>query len=190
MIAEDVNQINEWIKNYSDTFFNYIHARLKDKTAAKDILQETFIAAWRNLSSFKKEADEKTWLYSILKNKLVDHYRMRTRAMTDLVDDNYFFDNVDHWTEISAPKQWYDAAAFLNKKEFYTVLDQCKSKLNRLQELAFTMKYIDEQETDFICKVLQITTSNYWVIIHRCKLQLRHCLEKNWFLNEKKNEDK
>lgn len=186
MIAEDVNQINEWIKNYSDTFFNYIHARLKDKTAAKDILQETFIAAWKNRSSFKKEAGEKAWLYSILKNKLVDHYRMQSRSITYLADNNYFFDDGDHWTDISGPKQWNNAAASLNKKEFYIVLDQCKSKLTTLQQLAFTMKYIDERETDFICKVLQITTSNYWVIIHRGKLQLRICLEKNWFLNEKK----
>ncbi|MBA2500826.1 MAG: hypothetical protein H0V30_13965 [Chitinophagaceae bacterium] len=37
------------------------------------MLQETFIAAWKNFSSFKKEADEKTWLFAILKNKLVDH---------------------------------------------------------------------------------------------------------------------
>ncbi|MEO6583720.1 MAG: RNA polymerase sigma factor [Ferruginibacter sp.] len=105
MIVEDVNQVNEWIKNYSDTFFNYIHARVKDKTAAKDILQETFIAAWKSRASFKKEAAEKTWLYSILKNKLVDHYRMQSRAITDLADNNYSFDNRNHWTEMSAPKQ-------------------------------------------------------------------------------------
>ncbi len=187
MIAADVHYtINEWIKKYSDTFFNYINKRVTDKTAAKDILQETFIAAWKNSSSFKKEADEKTWLFSILKNKLVDHYRMQARLKTDLPDSSYFFDNVDHWTEKAAPNKWEDAAASLNNKEFYVVLDHCKSKLTMLQQLTFTMKYIDEHETGFICKVLQITPSNYWVIIHRCKLQLRHCLEKNWFLNDTK----
>ncbi len=129
MVAEDVNQINEWIKNYSDTFFNYIHARLKDKTAAKDILQETFIAAWKSRRRFKKEAGEKTWLYSILKNKLVDHYRMQSRSITDLADNNYYFDDGDHWSDISAPKQWNNAAASLNKKEFYIVLNHVKVNL-------------------------------------------------------------
>ncbi len=74
----------------------------------------------------------------------------------------------------------------MNKKEFYDVLEQCKSKLSPMQQLTFTMKYLDEHETNFICKVLEITPSNYWVIIHRSKLQLRQCLEKNWFLNETK----
>jgi RNA polymerase sigma-70 factor (ECF subfamily) len=187
MIAADVHYtVNEWIKKYSDIFFNYINKRVTDKTAAKDILQETFISAWRNSSSFKKEADEKTWLFSILKNKLVDHYRMQARSKINLTDSNYFFDNLDHWTEKAVPKQWEDAAVSLNNKEFYVVLDHCKSKLTLLQQLTFTMKYIDEYETGFICKVLQISTSNYWVIIHRCKLQLRLCLEKNWFLNDTK----
>ena len=187
MINENVHHIvNDWIKKYSDTFFNYLHTRVGNKTAAKDILQETFIAAWKNSSSFKNKSSEKTWLFSILKNKLTDYYRIRGRLMIDLPDDNYFFDEADHWTETAAPKHWEDATASLNKKEFYLVLDKCKTKLTPVQQLAFNMKYIDEHEPHFICKVLQISTSNYWVIIHRCKLQLRHCLEKNWFLNEKK----
>jgi RNA polymerase sigma-70 factor (ECF subfamily) len=187
MIAADAHHtVNDWIKKYSDTFFNYLYTRLGDKMEAKDILQETFIAAWKNSSSFKKESSEKTWLFSILKNKLTDHYRIKGRVKIDLPDNSYFFDEADHWTETAAPKQWEDAAASLNKKEFYLVLDKCKTKLTQVQQLAFNMKYIDEHEPHFICKVLQITTSNYWVIIHRCKLQLRSCLEKNWFLNYKK----
>ena len=182
MTAPDAHQtINEWIKKYTDSFYNYINNRVFDKTIAKDILQETFIAAWKNSSSFKNDANEKTWLFSILKNKLVDHYRSQARLMTDITDNSYFFDEADHWTPHAGPKQWGDADSSLNKKEFYVVLNHCKTKLTTLQQLTFTMKYIDEYETGFICKVLQITTSNYWVIIHRCKLQLRQCLEKNWF---------
>ncbi len=171
-------------KSTATTFFNYTCKRVPDKMAAKDILQETFIAAWKNSSSFKKEADEKTWLFSILKNKMADYYRKQAKSITDLPDNSYFFDQAEHWTEKTGPKQWQDASSSLNKKEFYAALEQCKSKLTMLQQLTFTMKFIDENETDFICKVLQITASNYWVIIHRCKLQLRNCLEKNWFLKE------
>ncbi len=184
--ANATHIVNDWIKKYSDTFYDYLCKRVFDKIAAKDILQETFIAAWKNSSSFKNQSSEKTWLFSILKNKLYDHYRYIVKVKTDLPDNSYFFDEADHWTETAAPKHWEDAATSLNKKEFYLILDQCKTKLTQVQQLAFTMKYIDEHEPHFICKVLQITTSNYWVIIHRCKLQLRSCLEKNWFLNYKK----
>jgi RNA polymerase sigma-70 factor (ECF subfamily) len=43
------------------------------------------------------------------------------------------------------------------------------------------LKLVEEEETDIVCKELNITATNYWVIIHRAKLQLRACLEKNWF---------
>ncbi len=60
MIAEDaLHIVNTWIKKYSDTFFDYLYKRVFDKTAAKDILQETFIAAWKNSSSFKNESAKK-----------------------------------------------------------------------------------------------------------------------------------
>jgi len=47
--------------------------------------------------------------------------------------------------------------------------------------VVFSLKYIDDEATETICKEVGITTSNYWVMIHRAKLQLRECLEKNWF---------
>ncbi|MEO6221257.1 MAG: sigma-70 family RNA polymerase sigma factor [Ginsengibacter sp.] len=187
MVTNDANQsVNDWINEYSDIFFDYLYNRVCDKTVAKDILQETFVAAWKNYSSFKNKSSEKTWLFSILKNKLMDHYRMQAKLKIDLPDNSYFFDESDHWTESAEPRQWEDAAASLDTKEFYLVLDQCKSKLTPVQQLAFTMKYIDEHDPHFICKVLKITTSNYWVIIHRCKLQLRNCMENNWFLIDTK----
>ena len=42
------------------------------------------------------------------------------------------------------------------------------------------MKYMDDLGSDEICKVLDITLCNYWVLVHRAKLHLRKCLEKNW----------
>lgn len=184
---EDINAeplrhtIKNWIEKYSEIFFNYTYKRVADKAAVKDIIQETFIAAWKNNETFKKKANERTWLFAILKNKLVDHYRTQARIAKLVSHTDYFFDNVDHWTQKAAPKYWEPQDESLNNKEFYSVLNNCKFKLSSMQQLAFTMKYLDEYETDYICKVLKITASNYWVLIHRSKLQLRQCLEKNWF---------
>ena len=157
MMVVNANQaVNEWIIKYSDDFFNYIQSRVIDKSAASDILQETFIAAWKNSSSFKEDANEKTWLFSILKNKLVDHYRMQAKLKTVMPDNNYFFDDAEHWTKKAAPNKWSDGPGSLNNKEFYAVLEHCKSKLTGVQQLAFIMKYIDEYEAGFICKVCKL----------------------------------
>ncbi len=45
----------------------------------------------------------------------------------------------------------------------------------------FSLRFVEEVSGEQICQQLGITSANYWVIIHRAKLQLRKCLEKNWF---------
>ena len=177
-----------WVTDYSDTLYRYTLPRVKDSDAAKDLVQETFLAAWRNYEGFKGEISEKNWLFAILKNKIIDHYRKNARRITESLPEegavDGFFDEAAHWTESSSPLDWgIDYSSAIEKKEFYAVLNNCKKKLKEIHNHVFTMKYMDGYDSDEICKELNITASNYWVLIHRAKLHLRSCLEKNWFTN-------
>lgn len=169
--------------------YRYALPRVNDSAIAKDLVQDTFLAAWRNHENFKGEISEKNWLYAILKNKIIDHFRKASTRLTDSLPataggEDAYFDEAEHWTAAAGPKDWDTTAADnpVNKKEFYDVLSKCKSKLKDIQDTVFTMKYLEDLNSEEICKALNITTSNYWVLIHRAKLQLRACLEKNWFL--------
>lgn len=185
MLTEDKKHIvHDWIEKYSDTFYGYLCNRVNDKNTAKDILQETFIAAWKNSKGFKRESSEKTWLFSILKNKLIDHFRQNVKAQF-IDSSDLFFDEVDHWAEKAAPKEWSPAEDLIHNKEFHLVLQKCRSKLTPLQQQTFAMKYLDDLDAELICKILKITASNYWVLIHRSKLELQSCLTKNWFFKQK-----
>ena len=66
---------NNWIKLYSDYLFNYTIMRVSDREIAKDLVSETFLAGLKSMVNFKGEASERTWLISILKRKVIDHYR-------------------------------------------------------------------------------------------------------------------
>ena len=59
-----------WVKEYSDMLYRYTLPRVSDSGIAKDLVQETFLAAWRNVDNYKGEASEKNWLFTILKNKI------------------------------------------------------------------------------------------------------------------------
>jgi RNA polymerase sigma-70 factor (ECF subfamily) len=174
-----------WISNYADLLYAYTMARVNDSGLAEDIVQETFLSAWKAKESFKGEASEKSWLYAICKNKIVDYYRKKARdivqPVADSSDSDNYFDEVEHWTGDTAPGSWgIDYQQTINDKEFYSVLEGCKKKLQQLQQSVFVMKYMEDLDSAEICKALGITASNYWVLIHRAKLQLRACLEKNW----------
>ncbi len=173
-----------WIRDYSDALYKYTVLRVTDTGIAEDIVQETFLSAWRNRDNFKGEASEKNWLYTICKNKIIDHYRKKGSSIIKYAEaDNTasFFDETEHWSQENSPKEWgINYQQTVEKKEFYGILEKCKTKLQQMQQSVFVMKYLDDLDTEEICKVLGITSSNYWVLIHRAKLSLRSCLEKNW----------
>jgi len=184
-MAQSYLDPDQWISNYSDALYSYTLPRVNDTALAEDIVQETFLSAWKARDSFKGEASEKSWLYTICRNKIIDHYRKKAKDITQPMaqndrTDNYF-DDVEHWTGEDKPGDWgIDYQQPIDNKEFYKVLENCKKKLQQLQQSVFVMKYMENLDSAEICKALGITSSNYWVLIHRAKLQLRGCLEKNW----------
>lgn len=185
---ESKNTLNPklWVKSFSDTLYHFAVLRVNDTEVAKDLVQETFLAALRNVETFKGEISEKNWLFTILKNKIIDHYRKKSSSLFSELNEllesaNQYFDENDHWTPETAPKDWgVDYSSNVETKEFYEILNKCMDKLSEIMRIIFTMKYLDERESDEICKELNLTSSNYWVIMHRAKLQLRSCLEKKW----------
>lgn len=174
----------KWVDNYSNDLYRYSLVRVMDAGYAEDIVQETFLSAWRARETYNGLASEKNWLYAICKNKIIDHFRKQNSnsAITLSNEEQIYFDNVEHWkTGYTTPKKWQvNIEQQIDSKEFYKVLETCKNKLNSVQQSVFVMKYMEGMDSEEICTTLEITPANYWVLIHRCKLHLRSCLEKNW----------
>jgi RNA polymerase sigma-70 factor (TIGR02943 family) len=176
----------QWVVDYSDQLYSYCLKRVYSEDLCKDLVQEAFLAAWRNIDAYKGEASVRTWLFIILKSKLIDHFRKSSNkpiveTLLQEHDDNLFFDQAAHWRKGMYPGQWnVDFSNGVEVSEFYKVFRACGKKLKEIQNSVFIMKYVDGLESEEICKVMGITTSNYWVLIHRAKVQLRACLEKNW----------
>jgi RNA polymerase sigma-70 factor, TIGR02943 family len=174
----------QWINEYAGMLLAYTVARVNDTGVAEDIVQETFISAWKSRESYNGSASVKNWLFSICKNKIIDYYRKKSRSPVQYADADetqQFFNEADHWKDYTVPKEWHvDYNHPTDNKEFYRVLEFCKQKLQELQQRVFVLKYMEDMDSEDICKILQISSSNYWVLIHRAKLRLRNCLEKNW----------
>lgn len=187
MTYNDATRPSEWVDNYADALFYYAVARVGDRETARDIVQETFLSALQNVDSFRGESSEKTWLFAIVKNKIVDHFRRetadaRTAPLGDTPDElDRFFDEGGEWKKTEAPSDWSDNPfRAYRSKEFQGVLERCLATLKAQWRAIFTLKYLEDLKSEEICKELAISPSNYWVIMHRAKLVLRRCIEKNW----------
>lgn len=151
---------------------------------AEDVVQETFMAAIKN-PSFAEQSSPRTWLTGILKHKIIDLMRknMREISASDLMleqDANMdeFFNQLGHWSE--KPQAWDIPHDALEQKQFLGVLQQCMDKLPSKLATLFLMRDIHETDNEEICKELEITATNAWVMLYRARMSIRKCLEMHW----------
>ena len=176
---------NTWVDRYADYLYSYAIVRVNDSEVAKDLVQETFFAGFKSAKNFLGKSTEKTWLVSILKRKVVDHYRKINSNKGKAEVRMNFYESGEHegnWIEERAPQSWKNSSdSAIENEELKVQLEQCINSLPDKYAMVFRMKTIQEFETEEICKELQISTSNLWVMIHRARTQLRKCMEEHWF---------
>lgn len=185
----------QWVKQYSEEFFRFCLHRVNNHQVAEDLVQDTFLSALKSVDKFRGDCPEKSWLYNILRNKTIDHFRKKTNQEVKQSNSVYDLDNdaflnryfnpegkfVNHWADDAGPNRWdVSADTIMESEEFMRFLMLCLSLLPETWSKVFSLKNIEEYTTKEICKELDITPSNLWTIIHRAKLQLRSCMEKRW----------
>ncbi|MEO8885455.1 MAG: sigma-70 family RNA polymerase sigma factor [Mucilaginibacter sp.] len=187
MLPDQTINPHQWVNNHADYMYAYTLSRINDEEQARDLVQETFLAALERLDKFEGKSSERTWLTAILKNKIVDVYRKRSSGLIstgehkEVHEMQEFFEEDGHWREDHQPRHFgVEDHNPLHDKEFNQILQKCMQKLPALWLAVFTMKHIDDEPTNVICTQLKVTDSNFWVIIHRAKVNLRACLQKNW----------
>ncbi len=176
--------LHNWLNEHSDYLYRFALARLRDPHLAEDVVQETFLAAIKS-PSFAEQSAPRTWLTGILKHKIIDVMRKNVReiAASDLLDDedanvDDFFDDAGHWAD--KPLKWDMPENALEQKQFLGVLQTCMDKLPAKSAQIFMLRDVQETDNEEICKELNISPTNAWVMLYRARLGLRKCLEINW----------
>ncbi|MBL9174889.1 MAG: sigma-70 family RNA polymerase sigma factor [Verrucomicrobiales bacterium] len=187
--AHDLNP-ERWVDDHGDYLFHYALSRLRDRARAEDFVQEALLAALRSTDRYLGRSCERSWLTGILKHKLLDHFRKAGRE-TNFSDLEFYgeeegktFENQafpDHWNAACAPTEWEEAGAALDREEFWRVFHRCSGKLPERVARVFLLREVDDISSEEICRTLNISPNNLWVMLHRARLALRRCLEMNWF---------
>jgi RNA polymerase sigma-70 factor (ECF subfamily) len=168
--------------------YQFAYSRIRDHEMAKDMVQETFLAALKAMSNFQGKSNERTWLTAILKRKVIDYYRKINSVKGKAEISMSFYQDGEkkgEWLEEKVPQSWKnDAESTMESDELRQAIELCIDYLPEKYAMVFTMRTLQQMETEEICKELGITSSNLWVMIHRARTQLRRCLEDNWFNSE------
>lgn len=176
-----------WVDLHGDVLYRFALLRVQDPHVAEDLVQETFISALQGLDRFKGGSAVRTWLVGILKHKIIDYFRRSAREVTsaDLtpIGDAAGGEPINRLADAKARDSgWRDAPDnVMENKEFWKTFVACLDGLTPTFRRAFSLREMDGLKTDEICKILGITATNLWVILHRARAKLRSCLGATWF---------
>ncbi|MBJ9936906.1 RNA polymerase factor sigma-70 [Acinetobacter pittii] len=198
-VASDHEEIGDqlhnpaFLQNLRQQMIKFAFLQLSSLPQAEDVVQEALTSAFQHLDSFKGRAAFKTWVFAILKNKIIDVIRQKSRlvAMTELFKDeeselsiDALFDASGHWHKYEAPQAWQSPEEMMEQADFWMIFEACLNHLPAKYAQVFMMREVIELSSNEICSKLELSISNFNVLIYRSRTRLRECLENKWLLKE------
>ena len=172
----------------------FARLQLRDADAAEDAVQEALAAAWSHAGDFAGLSAHKTWVFGILRNKLIDVLRARQRTVSlsaldaeldgESVLDRELFKENGHWAAHAKPRPWPRPDTLLQQQQFWTLFEACLDHLPEQIGRVFMMReFLDFEMTD-ICSELTLTTNHCSVLLYRARTRLRTCLSEQGLTTE------
>ncbi|CAB4047733.1 RNA polymerase factor sigma-70 [Paraburkholderia phenoliruptrix] len=175
----------------------FARLQLRDAAAAEDAVQEALAAAWTQADRFAGQSEHKTWVFGILRHKLVDTLRARQRTVNlsaleseledeALLDRELFKDN-GHWSQQTKPRPWPTPETALRQQQFWILFEMCLEHLPEHIGRVFMMREFLDLDIEAICSELRMTANHCSVLIYRARLRLRTCLSEKGLSSEDAN---
>ncbi|MDH2635509.1 RNA polymerase factor sigma-70 [Acinetobacter nosocomialis] len=182
-----------FLQDLRQQMIKFAFLQLSSLPQAEDVVQEALTSAFQHLDSFKGRAAFKTWVFSILKNKIIDVLRQKSRlvAISELFKDeeselsvDELFDASGHWHKYEAPQAWQSPEEMIEQSDFWIIFEACLDHLPAKYAQVFMMREVIELSSNEICSKLELSISNFNVLMYRSRTRLRECLENKWLLKE------
>ena len=177
------------LEEYRPYLLRYALLQLRDHVLAEDAVQETLLAALESRTKFSGKSSAKTWLTGILKHKVLDIFRKQAKEAKQVsleaelesgtADFDSLFQPDGHWA--TWPQSWADPVKNLENRRFWEIFEICAKLMPVNIARVFMMREFLGLSAEEICKEMQITATNCWVMLYRARMSLRLCLEQNWF---------
>lgn len=163
-LCEKGNQLAqlEVYNRYQKAMYNVAFRIVKDTAEAEDVMQESFIAAFSKLKSFKGDATFGAWLKRIVVNNSITQYKKSSRFVS------YDDDVQKGETEVMEGVSEEDYTSIK-----HTQLMETMEHLKTNYRQALSLHYIEGYDYEEICEILNISYGNCRTLLSRAKESLR-----------------
>jgi len=176
----DLEAFNRLVLAYQDAIYTHAYRMLGDESAADDATQETFIAAYQAMKTFRG-GSFRAWLFRIVTNQCYDELRRRQRRPTTPLEPLTTDDE-----EIESPKWLGDNSNSpeeeVDQQALREAIQHCLNGLPR--EFRSVVLLIDVQGMDYseAAQILKVPVGTIKSRLARARLRIQHCLQGFWEL--------
>ena len=96
-------KVSEWVNRYTDDMYRYAFSQVSNQEMAEDIVQNVFVAAIESLDKLGNVDNPKSWLFSVLRNKISDHHRLSYRNQVDTTSNHFNGPEDNHFDKLLKP---------------------------------------------------------------------------------------
>ena len=179
--AGDFAAFEELVKRTEARLYSHL-LRLTENTAdARELLQESYLSAYRNLSSFKGNSSFSTWIYRIATNHALMHFRKRRpevalEELTIPTHEELKSRNISDWE--------LDPSEAAHKKEVLKILDDAITKLPPSYRAVVALRDIEGLSTEETAQALGVNEGTVKTRLHRARIHLRELLSPHFGADE------
>lgn len=161
------------MRRYNQRVFRSARSVLRDEAEAEDVVQETFVRAFRHLENFEERSSVGTWLSRIAVNEALARWR-RSQRFGSLESETHQKKGGSYSVESSQPGPEDQASS----RELRSVLTAAIDSLSQELRTVFVLREIEGLSTLETSEILQISSEAVRVRFHRARLALRRAVEK------------
>jgi RNA polymerase sigma-70 factor, ECF subfamily len=190
--AGDEEAFRVLISKYYGSLLRFAMTFVSERSAAEEVVQETWLGVFRGLPGFEGRSSLKTWMFRILANQAKTRGKREARwipfsSLKDPQSESDYEPAVDPsrfnaggmWAE--PPPSWTNAPPeeLLLRGETMELIQRAIAELPPNQRVVVTLHDVEGVEPNEICNILEISETNHRVLLHRGRSRLRSALEQH-----------
>ena len=167
----DQKAIEKVFNHYRSSLFAFIRLRIHDEEAADEILNDTFLTAFRKPEQYNGSCEYKTWLCGIAKNVCGTWLRKQNTGLAKSIVD------VEEEVFENLPTPDWDIVSRLESQEMDEILRECIDKLPVTHKEAFFWTWFEEEPMDIVAERMDCPVGTIKSRLFNARVKIADCVK-------------
>ncbi|MEX5217614.1 MAG: RNA polymerase sigma factor [Nitrospiraceae bacterium] len=160
-------------RDYVDLIYRFAHRLCGESEAARDIVQETFLNAYRGFKDFRGDAQLSTWLYTIASHACMRMRRKRKGQPERELSLEEFIPTSDGEFQLQVPVEGLSPEQALQNKELRRMLDHAIGRLPPKYRMVLVLRDMEGLSAKEVGSIMRLNERAVKSRLHRARLFVR-----------------